>query len=472
MKLNPYPKYKKTDIDYFDKIPLHWNILPNRAIFEERNTKNTTNEALLSVTIRQGVIKQKELLENSSKKDSSNMDKSIYKLVLEGDLSYNKMRMWQGAVGVSKYRGIVSPAYIVLKSRRNAYSDYFHFLFRTPTYIKELHRYSYGICDDQLSLRFKDFKLIKSVLPPLEEQKNISAFIYAKENKIKKFIQNKLRLIKLLKEQKQAIINQAVTRGINSNVKMKPSGVEWLGDIPENWKIFQLKRIAKFNPSKSELFSSTVVSDIAVFLPMEAVSVDGKINCKEKRKVSEIWNGFSYFKKGDVVVAKITPCFENGKGAHLDFLATNFGFGTTEFVVIRPSKKICGGFLYFITMTSRFRKNGEEAMTGAAGQKRVPTDFMKSYIVALPNIEEQLEILNFIKQKNNEIDRTIKKTKTEIELIQEYRTRLISDVVTGKLDVRNINVDNILDEEIIDGLSINEETQDLNNSIKEVSNEY
>ena len=116
MKLNPYPKYKKTDIDYFDKIPLHWDILPNRAIFEERNTKNTTNEALLSVTIRQGVIKQKELLENSSKKDSSNMDKSMYKLVLEGDLSYNKMRMWQGAVGVSKYRGIVSPAYIVLKS--------------------------------------------------------------------------------------------------------------------------------------------------------------------------------------------------------------------------------------------------------------------------------------------------------------------------------------------------------------------
>ena len=470
MKLKKYPEYKDSYIPWLREIPKSWELHRAKWYIKSKKEINTDEACInvLSLTLR-GVVDNNpnnpEGLVPSDYKSYQIFEKNnlVFKLI---DLENYKT----SRVGIVHRRGIMSPAYIRVIVDSKSLSSLFYYYFYYNLYLRGVYnKIGAGV---RSMLTAKNLLDLPIPIPEIQEQNKIVLFLDVKLKKIANFIKKKRKLIELLNEQKQAIINQAVTRGINSNVKMKPSGVEWLGDIPENWKIFQLKRIAKFNPSKSELFSSIVVSDIAVFLPMEAVSVDGKINCKEKRKVSEIWNGFSYFKKGDVVVAKITPCFENGKGAHLDFLATNFGFGTTEFVVIRPSKKICGGFLYFITMTSRFRKNGEEAMTGAAGQKRVPTDFMKNYIVALPNIEEQLEILNFIKQKNNEIDRTIKKTKTEIELIQEYRTRLISDVVTGKLDVRNINVDNISDEEIIDGLSINEETQDLNNSIKEVSNEY
>jgi type I restriction enzyme S subunit len=471
MKLKQYPEYKEVKLPWINKLPIEWKVLRAKNIFKPIDIRSETGEEeLLSVSEKKGVSPRKNINVTMFKAESY----KGYKLCWPGDLVINSLWAWMQGLGFSKYHGIISTAYGVyrLKNKDQVEYKYFDYLFRSSVYLWELRVRSKGIWRSRYQLTDDAFMTMPVIIPSNGERKRIVRFLDFKCAQIAKFIRNKHRLIKLLKEQKQAIINQAVTRGINPNVKIKPGGVEWLGDIPENWTVFQLKRIAKFNPSKSELSSSIVMPNIVVFLPMEAVSVDGKINCKENRKVSEIWNGFTYFKKGDVVVAKITPCFENGKGAHLDFLATNFGFGTTEFIVIRPSEKIYGGFLYFITMTSRFRKNGEEAMTGAAGQKRVPTDFMKNYIVALPNIEEQLEILNFIKQKNIEIDRTIKKTKTEIELIQEYRTRLISDVVTGKLDVRNIKVNNISDKEINESLSINEEMQDLNNSIKEVSNEH
>ena len=142
-KLKPYPEYKDSDLPWLGKIPAHWKILPNRALFSERNERNLIKEQLLSVTIKRGVIKQTELLNNTSKKDSSNEDKSKYKLVMPGDLAYNKMRMWQGAVGASKYEGIVSPAYIVLHPRKFAYTWYYHYLFRTSAYMRESYRHSY-----------------------------------------------------------------------------------------------------------------------------------------------------------------------------------------------------------------------------------------------------------------------------------------------------------------------------------------
>lgn len=123
-----YENYKKTNIDWLDEIPSNWDMLPNRAIFKERITRNCDNEELLSVTIKNGVIRQAQLLKNSSKKDSSNEDKSKYKLVKINDIAYNKMRMWQGALGVSDYQGIVSPAYVILNPRANINSKYYHYL--------------------------------------------------------------------------------------------------------------------------------------------------------------------------------------------------------------------------------------------------------------------------------------------------------------------------------------------------------
>ncbi|WP_095273458.1 restriction endonuclease subunit S [Helicobacter sp. 11S03491-1] len=193
-----YAEYKKTNIKWIREILQHWEYLPNRAIFKERKTRNKVNEELLSVTIKKGIIKQTALLENSSKKDSSNEDKSKYKLVKMGDIVYNKMRMWQGAVGFSEYQGIVSPAYIILSPYKKICSKFFHYIFRSPNYIKYSYNNSYGICDDQLSLRFEDFNTMYSICPPIAEQQQIATFIEHKEEQINKLIRRQKRLIELL----------------------------------------------------------------------------------------------------------------------------------------------------------------------------------------------------------------------------------------------------------------------------------
>jgi type I restriction enzyme S subunit len=223
-ELKPYDEYKETDLSWLDKVPKHWEIKPNRVLWNERKTINCISEQLLSVTIKKGIISQAELLQSSSKKDSSNVDKSKYKLVAPNDIVYNKMRMWQGAVGVSNDRGIVSPAYIVLKPRGDINHRYYHFLLRTPGYIEESHRNSYGICDDQLSLRYEDFKGMQNIIPPKDEQDQIVRYLDSKLSKANKFINTKKKQIELLQELKQAIINKAVTKGLAPTAKNETLG--------------------------------------------------------------------------------------------------------------------------------------------------------------------------------------------------------------------------------------------------------
>jgi type I restriction enzyme S subunit len=244
--LRPYPEYKTARVDWLGSIPKHWIASPNRALFREVIDKNRPSEQLLSVTIGRGVITQRMLLGDSTKKDQSNEDKSAYKLVEPDDLAYNKMRAWQGAIGVSEHHGIVSPAYIIMRPIMGQHPRFLHYLFRTPAFATEAERWSYGITSDQWSLRSKDFACIYSLLPPFEEQRAIADFLGVMDARISRFIAARRKMITLLKEQMQAVINQAVTRGLDPDVSMKPSGVEWLGDIPEHWRIAKLKHHVGF----------------------------------------------------------------------------------------------------------------------------------------------------------------------------------------------------------------------------------
>ena len=173
----PYPKMKNSGVPWLGEVPEHWDILPNRVLFGEVKERDHPEEPMLSVTITKGVIRQRALLADSSKKDSSNQDKSAYKLVRLGDIAYNKMRAWQGAIGVSDYQGIVSPAYVVERPRKGTSSRYLHYLLRTPAFAKEAERWSYGITSDMWSLRPEHFKMIYGCLPPLPEQAAIVRFL-------------------------------------------------------------------------------------------------------------------------------------------------------------------------------------------------------------------------------------------------------------------------------------------------------
>ena len=195
--MKPYNKYKLIAFEYIKQIPKDWEFLPNIALFNERVQKGFVNEELLAVSIKKGVTKTDEIV----KKDSSNEDKNNYKLLKIGDIAYNPMRMWQGALGYSQLQGIVSPAYVVLKPKTKINSRYFHYLYRTSSYIKYSKQHSYGLCDDMLKLRYTQFKRMYSFVPPLETQNQIVTYLQQKEQQIKTFVAKKKLLIEKLEEQ-------------------------------------------------------------------------------------------------------------------------------------------------------------------------------------------------------------------------------------------------------------------------------
>ena len=214
----------------------------------------------------------------------------------------------------------------------------------------------------------------------------------------------------------------------------KPSGVEWLGEVPEHWEALRLRFAVTLNPSKQEakeLGDQEVVS----FLPMEVIGEDGSLRLEHEKQVAECLSGCTYFRNGDVCLAKITPCFENGKGAILRELKGGIGFGTTELIVARPEKeKITSEFVDCLFRSQTFRRLGESEMYGAGGQKRVPDSFVRDFVAALPSIEEQSQITNFLDRETAKIDALIAQQQRLIELLQEKRLAVISHAVTKGLN--------------------------------------
>lgn len=205
------------------------------------------------------------------------------------------------------------------------------------------------------------------------------------------------------------------------------------GQTNSDWESLRLRYLVKINPSKSEIKSGMRLDELVPFLPMEKINKDGHVDYSEKKTLHEVINGFTYFRKGDVVLAKITPCFENGKGAYLSDLNSEFGFGTTELIVLRPNFGIDGKFIYYVTRSGRFRREGADSMTGSAGQQRVPTDFVKNYITAVPPIEEQKAIVHYLDEKLEHIEQLVEKKHRLIEVLEEQKKTVAEQTATRGL---------------------------------------
>jgi type I restriction enzyme S subunit len=214
----------------------------------------------------------------------------------------------------------------------------------------------------------------------------------------------------------------------------KDSGVPWLGEVPEHWEMRRLKWAATLNPSKTEARSTLTADTPVTFLPMERVGADGRVDAHEVRPASDVWNGFTYFRRDDILVAKITPCFENGKGACLDVLPTGVGFGSTEFHVLRAASSISPQFLYRLTIIPEFRKLGADAMTGAAGQQRVSQSFVGNFPITLPPLPEQTAIVRLLDHADRRIRRYIRAKQKLIALLNEQKQAIIHRAVTRGLD--------------------------------------
>lgn len=214
----------------------------------------------------------------------------------------------------------------------------------------------------------------------------------------------------------------------------KASGARWLGNVPAQWQLVRLRRCIALNPSKAEIAALPRAAQVS-FIPMEAVGDSGTLSFAHTRPVGDVENGYTYFRDGDVTFAKITPCFENGKGALMRGLLGGVGFGTTELTVARPIReRMTPDYLHWLFRSSAFRAEGEASMYGAGGQKRVPDDFVRELLWALPSLAEQEAIASFLGRETAKIDALIAEQEKLLALLAEKRQATVSRAVTRGLD--------------------------------------
>jgi type I restriction enzyme, S subunit len=242
----PYPEYRDSGLPWLGRIPAHWEVRRNGRLFAQRNETGYPDLPVLEVSLRTGVSLRD--FENSARKQMMS-EREKYKRATKSDIAYNMMRMWQGAVGVAPEDGLISPAYVVARPLQGTETRYFAYLFRTTAYMNEVNKYSHGIVTDRNRLYWDEFKQIPSLFPPSDEQKAIADYLDQKHQEIQQYIQNKQQLINLLNEYKLCIVNRAVTRGVDRSVRVKPTGIGVLGDIPQHWKMHKLRQVASIRLS-------------------------------------------------------------------------------------------------------------------------------------------------------------------------------------------------------------------------------
>lgn len=408
MNAVPYPDYKDSDQPFLGRVPSHWSVFRNGRLFLQRVETGYGNLPILEVSLKTGVrvrnmddLKRKQMMS----------DRDQYKRAVQGDIAYNMMRMWQGAVGMVPVDGLVSPAYVVARPFSGVNSRYYAYLFRTRAYMGAVDTYSRGIVKDRNRLYWQDFKRMPSVVPPIEEQEQIVRFLDAVGSKVQRFIRNKRRLIELLKEQKQNIINQAVTRGLDPNAKLKPSGVEWIGDIPKHWEVFRLKFLAQIRNGQDH-------KDVESESGYPVIGSGGKFAFAS----DYMYDGESvlFGRKGTID----KPLYIEGR-----FWVVDTMFYTRVFEYVSPK------FLYYSALSFPFDFYSTKTALPSMTQRD-----LSNHPVVLPPKAEQEAIVQFVEEESKVINQAIARAEREIELIRQYRTRLISDVVTGQLDVRGIEV--------------------------------
>ncbi len=432
--LKPYAEYKDSGHRWLGSVPKHWAVLPNRALFDEVKDRNHPKEEMLSVTITRGIVRQKVLLDGSSKKDSSNLNKGAYKLVQPHDIAYNKMRAWQGALGASTLRGIISPAYVVMRPRKEANPWFYHNLYRTPSFAKEAERWSYGITSDMWSLRPEHFKVIGSVLPPPEEQAAIVRFLDHANRKIDGFIRAKRKLIGLLNEQKQAIIHRAVTRGLHADVPLKPSGIPWLGDIPDGWETIQIKRIATV--LNGFAFSSESYSNSGIpLIRIGDLKSSGSVDIENAAKLPGDYlasHSFVEIKNGDLVMAMTGATI--GKVAKYSHDCPSL-LNQRVCAFRCRSGRTTQDYLFLLLSSRLYLHQVLTACYGGA-QPNISDSTLAGFKMPIAPFDLQNEIVASVAGETRPLNTAITRIEREIALMQEYRTRLTADLVTGKLDVR------------------------------------
>ena len=425
MQFKQYPSYKNSGVEWLGDVPEHWNLKKFCYLFDENKKKNIGLQETNVLSLSYGNIKEKNIDDNKGLLPESF---ETYQIIEPNDIIFrftdlqNDKRSLRSAI--SKYHGIITSAYIGVKTKQNA--DFYNYLFRAYDLQKVFYSMGEGM---RQSLKMDELNKMPVVLPNKDEQKRIVSFLDIETARIDNLIAKQEKLIELLEEQRKSIISHAVTKGLNSNAPMKDSGVEWLGDVPEHWEVKKIKRISPVNRGASP----RPINDLKYFddngeyawVRISDVTRSNGFLFETEQRLSSLGASFS---------VKLEP-----ESLFLSIAAT-----VGKPCITKIKTCIHDGFVYFPKLNKHrdllfniFESKLCFVGLGKLGtQLNLNSETVEDIYVAIPPESEEKAILGYIQTETTRIDNLISKQKSLIEKLKEYRASIISHAVTGKIDVR------------------------------------
>lgn len=410
-------------------IPNHWKAVKLRQILTPFSEKNHPDMPLLSVVREKGVI-----IRNVKDKDENHNyvpdDLRGYKLVKEGQFAMNKMKAWQGSYGISNFNGIVSPAYFVFDIKSDINKDFFNIAIRSKRYVSYFGQASDGIRVGQWDLSLMRMKDIPFYIPPREDQDQIVRFLDWKVSSINKLINIKKKEIKDVDALKRSLVSHAITHGLSANTPMKYSGVKWLGDIPAHWQIVKLRQILHPISEKNhpELPLLSVVREQGVILR------DIEDTESNHNYIPDDLSGYKLVRKGQFAMNKM-KAWQGSYG-----ISDYTGIVSPAYFIFNVAFENLEYFHYAIRSKVYVNFFAQASDGIRVGQWDLQMDKMKEIPFIVPTADEQAAIVQHIKRTLPQYDAVIDKLTAEVAALEECKTKIIADTVTGKIDVRGIEI--------------------------------
>lgn len=430
----PYPSYKDSGVPWLGKVPEHWEVHSLGSMTKARSHRGQPELPLLSVLREKGVVLRSSLNEEENHNYIPD-DLSNYKVVRAGDLVINKMKAWQGSLGLAPVDGLVSPAYFIydfkIDNRR-----FGQVLLRSRPYVWFFAQASDGVRIGQWDLAPEGMKRIPVVVPTSSEQAAIVRFLSHADQSIRRYILAKQKLIKLLGEQKHVVVQRLVTRGLNQGSRMKTLGQ--LGvEVPQHWKVLQVRRLVSTVTSGSRGWAAFYSDEGEVFLQSGNLGRSMSLNLARVQHVQLPSNAEGVrtkVKRNDILV-----CITGALTGNVIIVDTNLAnaYVNQHVALVRPRHDAVDPRFLAYCLHSRIGQAQFKASEYGGTKQGLGLDEVKSALVPLPPSDEQTLIVKALDEQLAALNLSIERIHHEMELVREYRTRLIADVVTGKLDVRD-----------------------------------
>lgn len=422
--MEQYKEYKDSGIPWIGQVPNHWKTYRFGTLCKIKSICDCVDEELLSVYLDRGVIRFSD--DDNRRTNPTSKDLTKYQLVEPGDFVLNNQQAWRGSVGVSKYRGIVSPAYFIFSLSPKLNTDFANLMFRSRNYVANYYVCSKGIGSIQRNLDWGQLKQRSIFLPPFHEQEKIVNYLERKTSSIDAYVAEKEKELQLLNELKEAEIANVVTQGLNPDVKMKESRTPFFGLIPEHWEERKMKycfseRSEKNHPEEPILCATQSQGVIPQSMYQNRVVV-----------VNKGFEGLKFVKVGDFVIS--LRSFEGG----IEY-AYYQGIISAAYTILTPNNSDNADYFKLLFKSYPFIQVLQTCVTGIREGQNINYQMLGRQFIPMPPIDEQRAIVTYVEDKCAKVNTLIAELEAEIEYMKEYKQRLIADCVTGQVNVQNVN---------------------------------